>query len=671
MKPKILLAEVLRETFTKFDKSKFKLIMIDAKQTDIFISYRRVDGREHARTIQLALGREGYQNIFFDYDSMRDGMFNDQILTAISHCKDFILILSPQSMIRCANEGDWVAREIQAAIESGCKIIPVQINDPFTNWPADLPRKFNFIKQIEFLTLRTDEYFDASIKRLVSWLDSKPCTGSSQSTSDKFTLKITVDETCELHIDGHKLRKIKAGKSVSIENVLKSGKTYDLTFVSLARKASSYSIQYTCSETVLFGSVDVSFAEMREQEKLAARLEKERIEDAWKRYKEREMLLQAACELYDEASFESDGMTAVMKNKKIGFLNSSCFESIPCIYDNASVFCNGYATVCLDNKWGIIDKYGQIVIPFKSDVPCYECGNYEYFICAVNKRLAISTIENGFPETFPYEDIIAIDKHADLFFVKQGGLWKMVNASGGEVPFKATAQAFNMPYAVMPNNNELWFRDDWKLQICPLPVGISHPQTGKYAYLNSKLEMTIPFVDEGSGHNTGDKNIIIKTNGKMSLVNPETGTTIIPPTYDDIYQIFYGYWCNLYYVSNDAQWDQIDLDSNRPVKIAKLRGGRQGVLDQECRIIVPQIYQWIEIADGENGHLYFIAYQLKRMETSYVKATSRDILWLNYNFDKSSSIVDIYTSEGELIKRLTFEEYFEEYLSADWSKIVN
>ncbi len=668
MKPKILLAEVLRETFTKFDKSKFKLIMIDAKQTDIFISYRRVDGREHARTIQLALGREGYQNIFFDYDSMRDGMFNDQILTAISHCKDFILILSPQSMIRCANEGDWVAREIQAAIESGCKIIPVQINDPFTNWPADLPRKFNFIKQIEFLTLRTDEYFDASIKRLVSWLDSKPCTGSSQSTSDKFTLKITVDETCELHIDGHKLRKIKAGKSVSIENVLKSGKTYDLTFVSLARKASSYSIQYTCSETVLFGSVDVSFAEMREQEKLAARLEKERIEDAWKRYKEREMVLQAACELYDEASFESDGMTAVMKNNKIGFLNSNCFESIPCIYDNVSVFCNGYATVCLDNKWGIIDKYGQIVIPFKSDVPCYECGNYEYFICAVNKRLAISTIENGFPETFPYEDIIAIDKHADLFFVKQGGLWKMVNASGGEVPFKATAQAFNMPYAVMPNNNELWFRDDWKLQICPLPVGISHPQTGKYAYLNSKLEMTIPFVDEGSGHNTGDENIIIKTNGKMSLVNPETGTTIIPPTYDDICQIFYGYWYNLYYVSNDAQWDQIDLDSNRQVKIpAKLRGGRQGVLDQECRIIVPQIYQAIEIADGENGHLYFIAYQLKRMETSYVKATSGDILWLKYNFDESSSIVDIYTLEGELIKRLTFKEY----LSADWSKIVN
>ena len=639
--------------------------MIDAKQTDIFISYRRVDGREHARTIQLALGKEGFQNVFFDYDSMRDGMFNDQILTAISHCKDFILILSPQSMIRCANEGDWVAREIQAAIESGCKIIPVQINDPFTNWPADLPRKFNFIKQIEFLTLRTDEYFDASIKRLVSWLDSKPCTGSSQSTSDKFTLEITVDETCELHIDGHKLRKIKAGKSVSIENVLKSGKTYDLTFVSLARKAASYSIQYTCSETVLFGSVDVSFAAMREQEKLAARLEKERKEDELKRQREHEMLLEAACEQYDEASFESDGMTAVMKNNKIGFLNSSCFESIPCIYDNASVFCNGYATVCLDNKWGIIDEYGQVVIPFKSDVPCYESGNYEYFICAVNKRLAISTIENGFPETFPYEDIIAIHKHADLFFVKQGGLWKMVNASGGKVPFKATAQAINILSVVMPMYNTLWFRDDWQLQICTLPVGISHPQTGKYAYLNSKLEMTIPFVDEGSGHNTDGENIIIKINGKMSLVNPETGATIIPPTYDDIRQVYGDYeWCNLYYVSNDAQWDKIGLDSNRPVYLAKLRGGRQGVLDQESRIIVPQIYQMIEIADGKNGHLYFIAYQLKRMETSYVKVMSGDILSLNYNFDKSSSIVDIYTTEGELIKRLTFKEF----LYTEWGR---
>ena len=56
---------------------------MEAKETNIFISYRREDGRELARTLYLALGKLGYQNIFFDYNSMRGGTFNTQIDVAI------------------------------------------------------------------------------------------------------------------------------------------------------------------------------------------------------------------------------------------------------------------------------------------------------------------------------------------------------------------------------------------------------------------------------------------------------------------------------------------------------------------------------------------------------------------------------------------------------------
>lgn len=635
--------------------------MINAEETDIFISYRRVDGRDYARNIQLALAKEGFPNVFFDYNSMRDGMFNEQILTAISHCKDFILVLSPQSMLRCANEGDWVAKEIQTAIESGCKIIPVQINEPFTNWPEDLPRRFNFIKQIEFLTLRTDEYFDASITRLVSWLDTKPARAISSTSTEHFALKVNVDETCELQIDGQKIRKLKGGKSSIIENLFKPGKRYNLTFVSLASKTEPYNIEYTCSETILLGSIDISFAEMREQKKLAEKLEKERIEAELQIQREHEMLLKAACDQYDESGYESDGMTPVMKNHKIGFLNSNCFEAIPCIYDNTSEFCNGYVTVCLGNKWGIIDESGQIVIPFKSDIPCYERGYYKYFICAVEKRFAISTIERGFPDTFPYEDIIAIDKYPDLFFVKQGGLWKMINASGGAVPFKATAQEINYisSYYIRDWYNDLWFREGWRLQICLLPVAISHPQTGKYAYLNSNLEMTIPFVDELSGYNTYGKNIIIKTNSKMSLVNPELGKTIIPPIYDDIQQIFYEHSWDLYLVSNDAQWTNFDVtpDGKRKLQIyAKLVGGRQGVLDGQGNIIIPQIYQKIEMMRTcEN--IYIIAHQLKDMKNYSYVTEVRNTSVLRYEFNRESSIVDFYTTDGERVKSLPYKDY--------------
>ena len=71
---------------------------------DIFISYRRIDGRDHARNIQQALKAHGYKDIFFDYDSIQKGEFTNRIIDAIYSCTDFILVLSPKSMKRCVKK---------------------------------------------------------------------------------------------------------------------------------------------------------------------------------------------------------------------------------------------------------------------------------------------------------------------------------------------------------------------------------------------------------------------------------------------------------------------------------------------------------------------------------------------------------------------------------------
>ena len=44
------------------------------KTFDVFISYRRETGADDARLLQQALKARGY-NVFFDYDSLRDGKF--------------------------------------------------------------------------------------------------------------------------------------------------------------------------------------------------------------------------------------------------------------------------------------------------------------------------------------------------------------------------------------------------------------------------------------------------------------------------------------------------------------------------------------------------------------------------------------------------------------------
>lgn len=135
-------------------------------ETNIFISYRRIDGREHARIIYLDLKNHGYSNIFFDYDALRDGAFDIQIEMAIRSCNDFILVLSPQSMNWCHITDDWVAHELRLAFKYQKKIIPVCINTPGFNWPNNFPSDLKRICTIQRHCMRTDEYFADSMRML-------------------------------------------------------------------------------------------------------------------------------------------------------------------------------------------------------------------------------------------------------------------------------------------------------------------------------------------------------------------------------------------------------------------------------------------------------------------------------------------------------------------------
>ena len=170
---------------------------------DIFLSYRRDGGRDCARTIKLQLGNLGYKNVFYDYNSIRDGVFNTQILDAIYSCKDFLLLLTPNAMDRCIEKGDWVAREIRTAIKYNCKIIPISLGDTF-DWPTDFPIDMNGIKSIQRHKLLVDEYFEDSIIRLSKRLSSIPITKvpNNERYNDTVNYKIMPNKRCRISIDG-------------------------------------------------------------------------------------------------------------------------------------------------------------------------------------------------------------------------------------------------------------------------------------------------------------------------------------------------------------------------------------------------------------------------------------------------------------------------------------
>lgn len=73
--------------------------------------------------------------------------------------------------------------------------------------------------------------------------------------------------------------------------------------------------------------------------------------------------------------FYNDGLCAVQRNKKWGYVNLKGELVIPCEYDEFRPFFKGISPVSKDGKWGVIDKNNKLIIPFMFD----DISNYDSF----------------------------------------------------------------------------------------------------------------------------------------------------------------------------------------------------------------------------------------------------------------------------------------------------
>lgn len=149
------------------------------KKYDIFISYRRTS-YDTANLIATRLKAAGYR-VFFDLESMRSGPFNEQLYNVIKECKDFVLILPQDALIRCVNEEDWVRKEILHAMKNKKNIIPIMLNG-FT-WSNPMPKGLEELCNYQAISASSIEYFDLSMQRLETYLKSR------KNTKQKFFLK--------------------------------------------------------------------------------------------------------------------------------------------------------------------------------------------------------------------------------------------------------------------------------------------------------------------------------------------------------------------------------------------------------------------------------------------------------------------------------------------------
>lgn len=114
------------------------------KPYDIFISYRRNGGRQYARILQLMLSQRGYR-VFLDYDELKDGLFSKKIKEAITEAPIFMLVLSKDSMERCADVKDRLREEILLAVQKKKCFVPVNPDKMFDGISAEVPDEIKLV----------------------------------------------------------------------------------------------------------------------------------------------------------------------------------------------------------------------------------------------------------------------------------------------------------------------------------------------------------------------------------------------------------------------------------------------------------------------------------------------------------------------------------------------
>ena len=139
---------------------------------DIFISYRREGGQETAVLFYERLTQLGYR-VAYDIESLRSGVFDEQILRIIRGCKDVIVVLGPNALDRCANADDWVRQEVACALAAKKNIVPLLLRG-FVFPPAEkLPEDIRELSRYNGVGASM-EHFDSTFEKVCGRLTARP-----------------------------------------------------------------------------------------------------------------------------------------------------------------------------------------------------------------------------------------------------------------------------------------------------------------------------------------------------------------------------------------------------------------------------------------------------------------------------------------------------------------
>jgi hypothetical protein len=137
-------------------------------QNTVFISCRRDFSKHLAHSIYMDLRSNGW-DVFLDVNTIDSGDFDRTILNQIGARAHFVLLISPGSLERCANSGDWVLREIEEAVRLERNIVPIlEEGADFTREMSYLPAELRAVISGKNSLPLTYFYFEDGVEMLRS-----------------------------------------------------------------------------------------------------------------------------------------------------------------------------------------------------------------------------------------------------------------------------------------------------------------------------------------------------------------------------------------------------------------------------------------------------------------------------------------------------------------------
>ena len=198
---------------------------MSGKNFDIFISYRRSDGEEIAAKINETLKGNHYR-CFFDFESLTDGRFDDRIEKAIEDAPVFIALLTPHYLERPKKDGekelseekkkkqekDWVIREIECAIKNNKKIIPINYNKRFVDYPESISEEIKEgLGGHNFAVVSSGQQYSRDMDALMKKWIGNTVPPPTEKTQGKANIEVKSDANCDILKTGEVIATVAKG----------------------------------------------------------------------------------------------------------------------------------------------------------------------------------------------------------------------------------------------------------------------------------------------------------------------------------------------------------------------------------------------------------------------------------------------------------------------------